>query len=164
MARVSSELRLMRVSIHCNMVAIQRAAFVPSYYGLIHRCRHLDHSFGISRYPRPLKHKTLLCFRSWRNSQITLLCAVMVLAPTSLIAEDGVEVHDAEVMTNTVRVSISYWRSSILVWTSSDIAPHALGAVREISVPSGAEVVHLIAPIDYAKRIWDFPFIRWDVV
>ncbi len=78
---------------------------------------------------------------------MNLLCAIMVLAPTSLNAEDGIKVHDSEVMNNTIGVLISQWRSGILVWTSSDIAPHALRAVREISVSSGAKVVHLVAPI-----------------
>jgi hypothetical protein len=148
MACVPSELRLTRVSIRCNMGARQRQERVLSHLtdGLTHRCRRVYHSLCIARYPRPLTHKTLRSFRSRRNSQITL-CAVMVLAPTSLIAKEGIDVHDAEVMSNTIGVSISHWRSGVLVWTSSDIAPHPLRAVREISVPSGAKVVHLVAPI-----------------
>jgi hypothetical protein len=70
-----------------------------------------------------------------------------MLAPTSLIAEEGVEVHEAEVMWNTIRIPIRRWRSGILVGTSADVAPHALRPVREASVPAGAEVVYLMAPI-----------------
>ena len=88
----------------------------------------------------------------------------MTLGPTSFVTEEGVEMSVAEIIRNTVCIPILQRESGILVWTSSDVAPHALRAVREVSVPSGAEVVHLIRPVGKTKRRQPLPLVRRDFV
>jgi hypothetical protein len=88
----------------------------------------------------------------------------VIFAPTCFVTEERVEVRMTEVIRNPVSISVAYGHSGVLVWTPSDVAPHAARAACDAFVPSSSEIIHLAGPVRTTKWKQHLPLVKWNPI
>lgn len=87
----------------------------------------------------------------------------VILAPTSLVADERVPMEHPEVMPVAMSITNMRWHSRMSVRTSFNPTPHAAMPMSVRHVSPAAEVVYLRASVRRAERIECFSFIKWYV-